>query len=306
MTDSGKATAADQSEASESQDKTFDIYFGVFFDVREVDHWVNTVGNYRKKGEKFKSDMENKVQDNKYYKMAEIAEDITKSIMEQLPNNPVSNAIQKGLDAKDKVVGYKDKAEGYVDKVTGYVDNKSNKVLDNGVVNIDDDFDPLGSKHSIISLMEPVYQGGGQQQNMSLAEGTFTYAYRVYAQGSVYAEDFKEKKSDNEEGSSEAETSNTGLAEKAADDALKDISDYMVATPSGKISVHFDLFGYAKDDAVNILESKLNGLKSEHSKIQELKVDYKGQYTKFNDPDEVKGSLGGTKDRFRNTKFLDK
>ena len=315
MENTDGANELDKSSASESQQKMFDISFGVFFDVHDIDSWMTTAGNYRKKGERFKNDMENKVQDNEYYKIAQFVEGTASKIAEQFPNNPVSKAIKTGLDAKDKVVGYKDKAEGLVGSVTGTVDNLSNKVLDNDKVKLDG-IDPLGSKRSIISLMEPVYCGKIQELE-GFGEMFGTYAHRVYAQGSVYAPELKEKKSDEEdkEELSEAEKAQneqnkknfrSDLANAAANDAFNDINDKLRGTPQGKISVHFDMFGYANDDSMNILETKLNELKSTFSNINELNVDYKGQYTKFNDPDEVKSSLKDTAQRFKNTKFLEK
>ena len=314
MGNPGQADKLDQSAVSENQDRTFDISFGIFFDVHEVKGWMTAVGNYRKKGEKWKNDLENDVRDSQYYKIAQIVEGTAGNIVEKLPNNPVSKAIKTGLEAKDKLLGYKDAAEDAVGKLSGFIDDKSNKILDNDIVKLEG-VDPLGSKQSIISQMEPVYQGK-MQELKGMDEILATYCHRIYAQGGILAFDFQEKKSDNNDDElSESEKAENEenikqwkveVAKKAADDVFEDIKRKLSAAPQGKISVHFDLFGYANDDSMSYLEPKLNNLKSLYPSINELNVDYKGQYNKFNDPDEVQGSLGETRVRFRNTKFLEK
>ena len=308
MADSGSAGPVDQSSTSENQDKTMDMYFGVFFDVYEIDAWFNAIGNYRNKGERWKEGFESDIQDSKYGKVAMIVEGTAKTVADKLPpNNPVS----KALDAKDKVFGYKDKAEGIVDDVGGFIDDKSDKVLDT-VFTDRDGIDPTGSKRSIISMMEPAYCGG-----LFVGDSFWSdYNYRIYVQGSVLAFDFKSKKSTDDGDTSEAdgeiseedkEEFRAGQAQKAVQEAIEAIKGKIGKAPKGtKLSVHFDIFGYDKDASIDNLESEINNLKGEFPDINEINIDYTGKYENLNDPDEVGSDLGETKMRFRNTKFLEK
>jgi hypothetical protein len=309
MADTGNAGPVDQSSTSENQDKTVDMYFGVFVDIREIDNWINTVGNYRNKGKKWKEDMESDVKDSSYYKTGMLVEGAAKSIIDALPDNPVSNAIKKGLDAKDKVTGYMDKAENAVGKVEGFIDDKSNKVLNNDYVSMDG-IDPLGSNRSIISMMEPDYCGGifeGKEDDF-----WSDYNYRIYVEGSVYAGDFKSKKSTNDEDTSESDADVSDDVKKvwsdeAAQQAIDAIKDKIKTAPQGqKLSLHFDIFGYAKDASLDNLEPEINNLKGENPNINEISIDCIGKYENLNDPDEVGKSLGGSSIRFRNKKFLEK
>ena len=299
-----------QSDVSENQDKTADMYFGVFFDVHEIDSWINTIGNYRNKGKRWKEGLESDVQDSTAYKVGMLVEGTAKSVVDKLPPNPVSNAIQKGLDAKDKVVGFKDKAEDAVGKVTGFIDDKSDKLFNNDFVQMEG-IDPLGSNTSIISKMEPAYCGG------ILEEGNFwsDYNYRIYAQGGVLADDLKPKKQKKDEDTSEADDAQSeeakqqwleDMAKDAVKDALDAIESKIGKAPKGqKLSLHFDIFGYAKDKAIGNLEPEINNLKGNYPDINEINIDYKGKYENFNDPNEVAKDLGDTLKRFRNQKFLE-
>ena len=311
------ASDLSKSDTSENQEKTVDMYFGVFFDVQEVDHWINTVGNYRKKGEKYKEEFETDVQTSDAYKVGMIVEGTAKNVINALPNNPVSNVIQKGLDIKDKVVGIKDKVEGKVDEISGLVDDKTNSVLDSasntGFLNLEG-IDMLGSKRSIISLMEPAYCGGA-----FIGKEIFTnYDYRFYLQGGIFAKDMKPEKSTNGDTSESDDAQNEEREEKqkiiraqeAAKKALQAIEKKIGAAPKGqKLSLHFDLFGYAKDNSINNLKPEINSLKGKYPDINELNIDYTGLYNDFNNPDEVRSDLGGdTLIRFRDggSKFLEK
>lgn len=311
MANPNSADRLDESPASENQDKTADMYFGVFFDVVEIDSWINAIGNYRNKGERWKEGFESDVQDNKAYKVGMMVEGTARSVAEKLPANPVSNAIQKGLDAKDKVAGFKDKAEDAVGKVTGFIDDKSDKLFNNDFIQMEG-IDPLGSNTSIISKMEPAYCGG------LFEEGNFwsDYNYRIYAQGGVLADELKPKKQKKDEDTSESDDAQNeaakqqwleNLATQAVQDALDAIESKIGKAPSGqKLSLHFDIFGYAKDKSIDNLESEINNLKGKFPDINELNIDYTGKYENFNDPNEVGKDLGGgTKMRFRNQKFLE-
>ena len=302
----------DQSSVSENQDKTVDMYFGVFFDVHEIDHWINSIGNYRNKGERWKEGLESDIQDSKVGKIGMIVEGTARNVVDKLPDNPVSKAIKTGLDAKDKVTGYMDKAENAVGSVTGFIDDKSDKVFNNDVVNMEG-FDPLGSNRSIISMMEPAYCGGLYEND---GEDIWSdYNYRVYAQGGVLADDLKPKKDEvaSEADDAEKEAAKqqwlTNMAEEAVVEALKEIESKIGKAPSGqKLSLHFDIFGYEKDTSIDNLEPEINNLKGKYPDINEIAIDYTGRYSKLNDPDEVGNDLGGTKTRFRNcgSKFLEK
>ena len=296
-----EAKPLDESSVSENQEKTIDYYFGVFIDLREIDSWFNTVGKYRNKGKKMKEDFESDVMDTKYGKVAAIVDGTAKNVADKLPpNNPVSKAIQ----AKDKVMGYKDKAEGMLGKVEGFVDNAANKVLDNDFVKMEG-IDPLGSKRSIISMMEPAYIGKCNEDDM-----WGTYYSRIYLQGSVHIGDFKPKKSSSGEDESEDEKSieeaRGQWVDEAVQEALDAIKQEMSKIPKGKVCLHFDLFGYSKDPSIDKLKSKLDGLKQESANINEIKIDYTGKYENLNDPDEVSKSLSGSEFHFRNNKFLEK
>jgi len=296
-----EAKPLDESSVSENQEKTIDYYFGVFIDLREIDSWFNTVGKYRNKGKKMKEDFESDVMDTKYGKVAAIVDGTAKNVADKLPpNNPVSKAIQ----AKDKVMGYKDKAEGMLGKVEGFVDNAANKVLDNDFIKMEG-IDPLGSKRSIISMMEPAYWGKPNEDDV-----WGTYYSRIYLQGSVHTGDFKPKKSSSEEDESEDEKSieeaRGQWIDEAVQEALDAIKQEMSKIPQGKVCLHFDLFGYSKDPSIDKLKPKLDGLKQESANINEIKIDYTGKYENLNDPDEVSKSLSGGEFHFRNNKFLEK
>jgi hypothetical protein len=195
-----------------------------------------------------------------------------------------------------------------VDDVGSFVDDKSDKVLDNDFITLDG-IDPLGSNRSIISMMEPDYCGG----IYSGEEDAFfsDYNYRIYAQGSKLALDFKPKEpaKDGDASESDEGLDNTRKvwSDEASQEALKAIEGKIDKAPKGtKLSVHFDIFGYAKDASIDTLEPEINNLKGKYPDINELNIDYKGQYEKLNDPDEVMNDLGETMIRFRNRKFLEK
>jgi hypothetical protein len=287
------------------------MYFGVFFDVHENEHWINAIGKYRKKGERWKEGLESDVQDNKAYKVGMLVEGTAKNVVDKLPPNPVSNAIKKGLDAKDKVAGIKDKVEGAVGSVTGAVDNISDKVLNNDYVQMDG-FDPLGANSSIISKMEPAYCGGLFENE---GENYWSdYNYRIYAQGGVLADDLKPPKEKKDEDTSEADDAEneaamqqgrTNFAQEAVKEALKAIESKIGKAAGQKLSLHFDIFGYAKDAAIDDLEPELKNLKGKYPDINEISIDHTGRYNNLNDPDEVRNDLGGIEKRFRNQKFLE-
>jgi len=302
MKNPNSATEAETSPENETQEKTVEIYFGVFIDVLEVDHWINTLGNYRKKGEKWKEDMESDIMDSKYGKVAMIAEG-TANTLAKLPNNPVSNAIQKGLDVKDKIVGYKDKVEGYMDKADGFVDNTLGKIMDSDFVNVDENVDATGSKRSMISKMEPAYVGG-----LFVGDDFWSdYNYRIYLQGALFPGEINPKESkDGEADESIPEEARNQLSENAVKEALDGINQKLSPLQGQKLSVHFDLFGYAKDPTVDNLKSEIEKLKGDYPNINELAIDYTGKYNKFCDSVEVKSDLGDAMMRFRNLKFLEK
>jgi hypothetical protein len=303
MGNPNQADKLDQSNPDENQEKTVDYFFGVFFDVHEIDSWINAVGNYRNKGKKMKEDFESDIQDNKAYKIAQCVEGTAKKIADALPPN---NPVAKALNTKDQVVGYKDKAEGALGKVEGFIDDKASKALDNKFIQVDDEIDPLGSKRSIISLMEPSYVG-----EINKDDSFGNYACRIYAQGSMTAGDFKQKEPENEENESEPDESAKEEIKKqwsneAVEEVFKAIEKELKPLQQ-KLSLHFDIFGYANDSSIDDLKPKINNLKQTFPNINEIGIDYTGKYSNFNDPDEVKGSLGGeTLIRFRNSKFLEK
>ena len=298
----GSADSVNKQSASENQDKTLDMYFGVFFDVHDplYDSWLSKVGKARKDAEKWKGDTENDIRDSKAYKIAQIVEGTAKNIIEALPPNPVSNLIQKGLEVKDTIVGYKDKAEGLLDSATGAVDKVTNTILDQNYVHISGLDNVAGSKYSIVFKMEPVYQGGAYQ-----AEGDdalAVYVHRIYAQGSQFVEDYNPNTKEEEKVSAEERQQ---ISDDAAAQALQQIKNKLNAAPKAKLALHFDLFGHADDASIEKLEPEINNLKGSYANINSVKIDYKGKYKNLYDTDEVRSDLGGTVSRFRNSKFLD-
>jgi len=299
MQDSGGAAGYDMSDQKENQEKSLDMYFGVFFDVHEIDSWINFLGNKRKAGEQWLNDKENFVQDSKAMKIATIIEGTAKNIIEMLPDNPVSNLIQSGLDIKDTIVGYIDTGKDLKDKYTGMVDDAVGSVLNNEYVPIED-IDPLGSLRSIIFDMEPDYIGGLHENIDSFWSD---YNYRIYAQGSVFTSDFKPKEDDEEEIVSPE--FREFASQEAVDLSFAAIEDKVGMAPTGqKLSLHFDLFGYADDASIDMLKPKIDSLS--HPGIVEICYDHIGKYKNLNDPDEVFSDLGGTSIRFRNKRFLEK
>ena len=299
MQDSGGAAGYDMSEQKENQEKSLDMYFGVFFDVHEIDTWMNFLGNKRKAGEQWLNDAENYVQDSKAMKIASMIEGTAKNIIEMLPDNPVSNLIQSGLDIKDTIVGYIDTGKDLKDKYTGMVDDAVGSVLNNEYVSLNG-FDPLGSLRSIIFDMEPDYIGGLFENG---GENFWNdYNYRIYAQGSVFASDFKPKEDEEESVSPEVREF---ASQEAVDLSFAAIEDKVGMAPTGqKLSLHFDLFGYADDASIDMLKPKIDSLS--HPGIVEICYDHIGKYKNLNDPDEVGSDLGGTMIRFRNRRFLEK
>ncbi|MCL2041737.1 MAG: hypothetical protein FWG84_06840 [Bacteroidales bacterium] len=382
----------------ENQGKAVNVYFGVFFDVREDDSWYNTFGNYRKKAEKWKEEMVGDLLGSDEYKLVQLVEGNVKETLKELPDNPVSKAILNAIDkAENKAAGYADTIEGYSNKPGEYIDKAGNKVsgyankpdeymnktenkisnyankpdeymnkadnkitnYQNAVSSYDDklsmipgyqelknqiwgyknelkettggykdelkdtlkgykdalmeeakpatdivekikDADPFGSKRSIISKMEPAYEGKKEKTGES-------YNYRIYAQGSLLPSELKPKSTgdDADDGGSNADKSQ--WSKEAAETALEAIKNKIITIPNGiKLSVHFDIFGYDDDASMEKLEPELNNLKQAFSNITGIDIDHKGQYKKLNDPDEVKSGLGGAKSRFRNTNFLNK
>ena len=314
MGDPNRAGKVDPAPESENQEKIMNIFMGVFFDVREDDSWYNAPGNYLNKGKKWKEDAESDFQDSKAGRIAQCVEGTARNVVEKLPPNPVSKAIKTGLDAKDKVVGYKDKLEGAVDKIEGTIGGVSDKLLDNKYVPVEG-VDPVGSKRSIISMMEPAYY--------RMAEGEYglfdIFSYRFYAQGSLCRKSLSinagvstEQKSKNEDDESDfnkdiPENVSIVWSNDAVNEVFGEIQNVLASKAGQKLSVAVDIFGYENDASIDILKPKIDSLKQTCPNIAELKVEYVGKYKKINDPDEVEKDLkkaGGQ--RFRNEKFLKK
>ncbi|MCL2041739.1 MAG: hypothetical protein FWG84_06850 [Bacteroidales bacterium] len=301
----GPADGVDKQDASEHQDKTLDMYFGIFFDVHESldDSWMSKAAKYRKDAEKWKGDFENDIRDSKAYKIAEIVEGTAKSIIDVLPDNPVSNVIKQGLAMKDTIVGCKDQAEGLIDSATGALDSVTNTITGQEYFDVSSFDNIAGAKYSIVFKMEPVYRGGGSQ-----AEGddVFTvFVHRIYAQGSRFVEDFRPKKPGEEEQSPISDEWRQQLSDEAAAQALQQIKNKLDAAPNAKLALHFDLFGHADDASMDKLEPEINDLQGSYANITSVKIDYKGKYKNLYDVNEVRSDLGGTVARFRETTFLD-
>jgi len=301
----GSAKSVDEQAASEHQDKTLDMYFGIFFDVHDSldNSWFSKVGKYRKDAEKWKGDFENDVRDSKAYKIAEIVEGTAKNIIEALSPSPVSDALQKGLEVKDSIVGYKDKAEGLVDSITGTVDSVTNTITGQEYFDVSSFDNIAGAKYSIVFKMEPLYRGMvGQAKGDDLYT---VFAHRIYAQGSQFVEDFRPKKPDEEEKITISAELRQQISDEAAEQALQQIQSKLDAAPNAKLALHFDLFGHADDASIDKLEPEINNLQSSYANITSVKIDYKGKYKNLYDANEVRSDLGGTAARFRDTSFLD-
>ena len=313
MANPNQADKLDQSPVSENQEKTVDVYFGVFFDARDMSLMSNLIGDrgeYLRKGEEAVSD----VKDSSYYKTADEVAAWAKFATDVLPDNPASKWINKGLEAKDKGENFVDGAFGSANKLNDGISDKMSNIPTSfgtgtdGTDSEGDAGDSLVGSRSIISKLEPKYVGGVSTQTEEVEKEIVTgvkvsktnvgdsYNFRIYVTGAVTNQELKQKDSANAE---ENEQISEGARKKMAEDAVKDaIKQITKRMPQCKQIVHFDVFGYSKDPAVNDFIPEIDNFKNPY--VNEIVTDYTGLYKNFHDKDEVLNDMGETRVRFRN------
>ena len=290
--ENANASSLDQSPVSENQEKLVDIYFGVFFDAMDTSvaaQYFNQA-EYLRKGEEAISD----VKENSIYKAVDEYSGYVGSIASQLPNNPVSNAVNAALGAKDmiesKVDGLMGKVEGLGNSITGLADRLPTSIGTGGDDKEDGEKrEELVGSRSIISKMEPCYIGDYYGTN---------YNFRIYTVGAVTNNEVKRPQDDPDFDDNVRE----GFEKKGIDKAMDAITNQINASPP-KQSVHFDIFGYSKDPAVKNFIPKIDEFK-QNQNVTEISIEHKGLYDKFYDFNEVASSLGETMLHFRNLNKL--
>lgn len=271
-----------KSPESENQEKKETVYFGIFFDAKDM----SLAANYFDRGSALRSAEEtvSDVKENSIYKTVEEVAIWAKFATDVLPDNPVSNAVKKGLEVKNTV---ENTADEYMGKVGGINDAISDKASDipmgtgEDSGNAGDAF--LGSR-SIISKMEPNYTGDYFGTN---------YNFRIYTTGAVTQEEVKQQKKDDERVSADARKV---WEKEAIDETLNAIKTKMPQIK--KFSLYIDIFGYKEDPAVNNFIPQTDQFK-QNPNVNEFTVS-QGIYEKFYDKNEVLNDLGEVYARFRN------
>ena len=309
-----QANSFGQSDVSENQDKTADVYFGVFFDAVDMSLMSQLIGDrgeYMRKAEGAVSDVKN----SSAYKTVDEVAAWAKFATDVLPDNPVSKGINKGLEAKNKVENLVDGAFGKANKLNDDISDTMGKVPTSfgtgteGTESEGDAGESLVGSRSIISKLEPKYIGGTSTQVEEVEKEIITgvkvsktnvgasYNFRVYVTGAVTNQELKQKESANaEENAQMDEGARKQLAKDAVDKAISKIEENI--QPCKQI-VHFDIFGYAKDPAVNDFIPEIDTFK-QNPYVNEILIDYKGLYKNFHDKDEVLNDMGEeTRVRFR-------
>ena len=314
MTDNS-AKSQEKSPESENQDKSIEVYFGVFFDAKDISLLGSTFNRqeYMRKGEEAVSD----AKDSSIYKTVDEVAMYAKFATDILPDNPVSKAVNKALEIKDTLENKVDDVFGKVNSINDSITDVAGKVptsFGSGTDGTDSEGDAgeslIGSR-SIISKMEPKYIGipmttGEEKKVAILSVSTFEspYNFRIYTTGAVSNQEVKQKDSEKTEETVQiSEEARKQYAKEAVEDAVNAINQQLKPCPP-KLSVHFDLFGYKKDPAVNNFISEIDKFK-QNPKVNELSIDYKGLYDNFHSKDEVLSSMGNdTIMRFRNLNNL--
>ena len=300
------------SEASENQDRMIDIYFGVFFDAKDMSLLAQHFNReeYMRKGEETVSDVKN----SSIYKTVDEVAMWAEFATNVLPDNPVSKAVNTGLNAKKTVEKTVDDAFGKVNAINDAISDKASKIPTSfgtgteGNKSEGDAGESLIGSRSIISKLEPNYVGGEPAQEkieedygikVSYTKSGPSYSFRIYTIGAVTNQEVKKP----EEEPQLNEETRKGFAEKAIEAAVNAVNQNINPYSNAKLSLHFDVFGYAKDPAVKNFISEIDKFK-QNPNVNEVSVDYEGKYEKFCDAKEVKNSLGGTSARFRNLNNL--
>ena len=274
----------DKSQESENQEKIENVYFGVFFDAKDMSlaaHYFDR-GKYLREGEEMVSD----VKENSIYKAIEEYSGYAASIVEQLPDNPVSKHVKTALDAKNSVQSKVDDLTGMAGGLNDEITNKLGEVPMSTDKDDESGSESLTGGRSIISKLEPCYTGD--------YFGT-SYNFRIYTTGAITNKELKQKK----EAEPDLDEETRKFYEKeAVEMAVSAVESKIKKCPQGKLSLHFDVFGYKKDPAVHSFIPEIDKFRQVPN-VSELSIDFKGLYEKLHDKDEVSGSLGNIKTRFR-------
>ena len=302
----------DQSSVSENQDKTIDMYFGVFFDAMDMSLLAQHFNReeYMRKGEEAVS----KAKDSSVYKTVDEVAAYAKFATDVLPDNPVSKYVNKGLEVKEKAEGMVDDAFGKVNDVNDSISNTMDKVPTSFGTGTEGEESEGGTgetligSRSIISKLEPRYVGGVPpteeiEKNIgikvSYSKSGVCYNYRIYTVGAVTNQEVKQKDAaSDEEAPQMSDDTRKQIADGALEKVVGEITNAINPGPP-KQSLHFDVFGYKKDPAVNNFIAEIDKFK-QNPKVNELAIDCQGLYEEFHSKDEVQKSLGDSEGRFRN------
>jgi hypothetical protein len=292
MSDPNSAGPVDQSPVSENQDKMVDVYFGVFFDAMDMSlaaHYFNK-DEYLRKGDEAVSDVKN----SSTYKTVDEVAAWAKFATDVLPDNPVSKAVNTALGVKDTI---ENKVDDYMGKVGGISDDISDMgKLPTSFGTSDKEEEEgeslLGSGRSIISKLEPCYVGDHFGTN---------YNFRIYVTGAVTTQEVKQKgATDGEEAAQLDENARKQFEKEGIEAAVNAIKQKI---PQPKLFLHFDIFGYTKDPAVNNFISEIDQFK-QIPNVNELSIDFKGIYDNFYSKEEVLNSM--SEDTFIRFRSLNK
>ena len=307
MDNQNSAKSVDESATSENQDKTVDVFFGVFFDSMDASLLANYFNReeYMRKGEETVSD----VKDSSVYKTVDEVAAWAKFATDVLPDNPVSKYVKKGLEVKKTAEKTVDDSMGKVNAVNDAVSDNMSKIptsfgtsTGDGAKQEGDAGESLIGSRSIISKLEPRYIGGEATKEkvekdygvkVSYEKSRDSYSFRIYTVGAITHQELKQKNSE------EAAQIDNAQIDKAVGDAVNAIKGYINNACPPNQSVHFDIFGYKKDPAVNKFISEIDQFNQE-GKVNEISVDHQELYENLSSSDEVRKDLSDTtKKRFR-------
>jgi len=304
-----RAEKLDQAPVSESEEKTVHVYFGIFFDAIDKSYLTQLLGFDRGEEMRKAEGMVSDVKSSSTYQTINEIEAYAKMATDILPNNPVSNLVNSLSEKKGQAENLVDDAFGVVSNIDKGISDKAGDIptsfgTGGGKEDEDNAGDMVGAR-SIISRLEPNYIGvpfsEGEKKEVAIVKVSTLesgYNYRIYTKGSVTNDDVR--KPDKESEISDGDREN--LAEAAVGSVIGEIEKNIKGQP--KKSLHFDIFGYAKDPALKKIIPEINKFK-QLPEINEVSIDHEGKYNKFYDPDEVKNSMSGeTKSRFRNLNKL--
>jgi len=307
--DDGKAKNVDPATASESEEKTVNVYFGIFFDAVDKSFLTQMLGFNREEEMRKVEETVSDVKSSSTYQTINEIEAYAKMATDILPDNPVSKAVNKASELKSKTENVVDDVFGKVSGIDKAITDKAGDVPTSfgnseDKKNDNDAEDMVGSR-SIISRLEPNYIGipftKGEDKEVAIVKvATIESAsnYRIYTTGAISNNEVRKPDGDPEISDGERKT----LEDAAVDKVINEIKSHINGKP--KKSLHFDIFGYAKDPALKTFIHKTDLFKKEPD-VNDVSVDHEGKYKKFYDVDEVKNSMSQkTRDRFRNLNKL--